>query len=103
MAIPAAMSGTPRTMSDNLEAVAATTLNEIARAISELGFRRQPGELAWPHLEPEMKTLAELVRRCAERMTARGGDDFYTLAALLILDGMVAQHLHELRVRGALQ
>lgn len=89
--------------------VTATMLDEIASAISELDFRRELGELSWPELEPEHKALKAMLRQRVELLRNRPGirpweqsltetGDICDLAALLILDGMVAQHLHDLRV-----
>jgi hypothetical protein len=75
----------------------AKTLDEIARAIGELGFRREPGELAWPHLEPEMKVLKTLLQQRAARSDL-DIDQSYDLATIFIVDAMVAQHLHDLRL-----
>jgi hypothetical protein len=78
--------------------VTSTTLDEIARAISELGFRREVNELSWPELEPEQRTLRNLFRQRAVLTGNRANDDLCDLAALLILDAMVAQQLHDLRL-----
>jgi len=81
-------------------AVIATTLDEMARVINELGFRRQPGELAWPKLEPALKVLTDVIRQRAE-LTFNGcysDGDVFDLAALLILGRMVARHLYDLRL-----
>jgi hypothetical protein len=76
--------------------VTSTMLDEIAWAISELGFHRQLGELAWPVLEPETKALKDLIwKRVA---FIENPVDFCEFTALLILEGMVAQHLHDLRL-----
>jgi hypothetical protein len=77
-------------------AVTITTLDEIALAISELGFRRETGELSWPELEPEHTALKAILRQHVALLHA--GVDPCDLAALLILDGMVAQHLCDLRL-----
>ena len=74
-----------------------TLLDEIAMAINERGFRREPGECSWPYLEPEMKALANLIQRRAEK-----GDTFpktmIGFAVMLVIDGMVAQNLCDLRL-----
>jgi hypothetical protein len=75
-----------------------TTLDEIVLAISELGFRRERGELSWPELEPEYKALKAMLRQRTALFHGHADDDVYTLAALLILDGMVAQHQCDLRL-----
>ena len=80
------------TMTD-LITITTTTFDELARAVHELGFRRQDGELSWPHLEPEMKALTPLFR---DRVTFAGehaSNLVCELAALLILEAMVAMHL----------
>jgi hypothetical protein len=88
-------------MSDNPVATnvaaTATTLDEIAWAISELGFRREVGEMTWPHLEPEYKTLRFLIRQRAE-LGRFSYEEMFDLAALLVLDGMVAQYLRDLKL-----
>jgi hypothetical protein len=89
-------------MSDDSRAddvvVTSTMLDEIAWAISELGFHRQLGELAWPDLEPETKTLKDLIWKRVASIENLTAIDFCELTALLILEGMVAQHLHDLRL-----
>jgi hypothetical protein len=79
----------------NLVAVS-TTLDEIARAINDLGFRREVGELRWPHLEPEHKALKYLIRQRAE-LGRFSYEEMLDFTALLILEGMVAQNLCDLR------
>jgi hypothetical protein len=81
----------------------ATTLDEIARAIGGLSFRRVIGELAWPHLEPEMKVLKTLLQQRVALIKNLSADQFYDLAAVFILDAMVAQHLHDLRLAAQFQ
>jgi hypothetical protein len=76
---------------------AVTLLDEIAMAINERGFRREPGEASWPHLEPEMKALMDLIRRRAEQENATA-EVIFGFAALLVIDGMVAQNLCDLRL-----
>ena len=74
-----------------------TLLDEIAMAINVRGFRREPGECSWPYLKPEMKALADLIQQRAGK-----GDTFpktmIGFAALLVIDGMVAQNLCDLRL-----
>jgi|AmaraimetFIIA100_FD_contig_81_1623827_length_1119_multi_2_in_0_out_0_2 hypothetical protein len=86
-------------MSHGPIAVAFTMLDEVARAIDELGFKRAPGELRWPDLEPERKALKNLIQQYAELIL--GGslsrEDVFELAALFVLDGMVAQYSHDCR------
>jgi hypothetical protein len=72
-----------------------TLLDEIAMAINKRGFRREPSECSWPYLEPEMKALANMIRQRAEKGDASLMIDF---AALLVIDGMVAQNLCDLRL-----
>jgi hypothetical protein len=80
----------------------AATLDEIARAINELGFRREANELTWPHLEPEHKTLRRLIQQRAE-LGRFSYEDMFDFAALLILEGMIAQNLCDLRLAAQLQ
>ena len=75
--------------------VTTTTLDEIARVISELGFRHEPGELNWLELMPECKTLKRLIRERAE-LGHLSCDWVIEHAALLILEAMVAQNMHDL-------
>lgn len=51
----------------NHMAVTFTTLDEIASAIGELGFRRDVGELAFPELVPAREVLARLMFACLPR------------------------------------
>ena len=74
-----------------------TLLDEIAMAINERGFRREPSEASWPYLKPEMKALADLIQQRA----GKGDTSPKTMigfAALLVIDGMVAQNLCDLRL-----
>jgi hypothetical protein len=76
---------------------AVTTLDEIAMAINERGFRRAPGEDAAPYLKPEMGALVSLMRQRV------GHDDVSVeimlgVAALLVIEAMVAQNLCDLRL-----
>jgi hypothetical protein len=83
----------------DLVVITTTTLSEIARAISEYKSQHWAGELCWPHLEPEWKVLNDLFRRRAEQaFGTRVNNDVCDLAAILILDGMVAQHRYDLRL-----
>jgi hypothetical protein len=82
----------------DLITVTATTFDELARAIHELGFRRQDGELSWPHLEPETKALAPLFRDRATFAGERASNLICELAALLILEAMVAMHMYDLKL-----
>jgi hypothetical protein len=76
---------------------AVTLLDEIAMAINERGFRREAGEASWPHLEPEMKALMNLIWQRAEQRD--DSPEFIVgFAALLVIDGMVAQNLCDLRL-----
>jgi hypothetical protein len=74
-----------------------TLLDEIAMAINERGFRREPGECSWPYLKPEMKALVDLIQQHAKEgdTSPKTMIDF---TAMLILDGMVAQNLCDLRL-----
>jgi hypothetical protein len=76
---------------------AVTTLDEIAMAINERGFRRGIGEAAWPHLEPETKALVDLIRQRAEKGNWTP-EIAISFAALLVIEGMVAQNLCDLRL-----
>src|SRR5262249_54211485 len=87
------MKGAPK-----LFTITLTVLDEMARAICDRGYRRQPGELSFPHLAPEWKTLTDLLRRRATSPPSLTTDEFYIFAAMLITEGMVAQHLHDLRL-----
>jgi hypothetical protein len=78
--------------------VTALTLDEIAIAISELGFRREVGELCWPELAPEQTVLSDLFRQRLMLIPGITTNEICNLAALLVLDAMVAQHLHDLRL-----
>jgi hypothetical protein len=79
-------------------AVTETTLGEIARAICELGFRREIDELIWPNLEPETEALTNLFCERVALMGQRVDNLVCKLAAVLMLDAMVAQHMHDLRL-----
>jgi hypothetical protein len=74
----------------NLAKVIHATLREIARAISELDFQRNP-KLSWSDLAPERKTLTSLLHAAL-----KGGrdNDLYDRVALLILEAMVVQEMH---------
>jgi len=85
-------------MSADLIMATVTTLDEIAEAISELNFRRQRGELAWPELDSEQTALTELFRRRVEGDDSVDSTFLCGLVAMLILEGMVAQHQHDLRL-----
>jgi len=74
-----------------------TLLDEIAMAINERDFRREPGECSWPYLKPEMKALVDLIRQHAEKDDA-SPETMIGFAALLVIDGMVAQNLCDLRL-----
>jgi hypothetical protein len=74
-----------------------TTLDEIAQAINDHGFRREVGELKWPHLEPEYRTLKRLIQQRAE-LGRFSYEEMFDFAALLIFEGMVAQNLCDLRL-----
>ena len=74
-----------------------TLLDEIAMAINERGFRREPSECSWPYLQPEMKALVDLILRRAEKDSA-SPETMIGFAALLVIDGMVAQNLCDLRL-----
>ena len=74
-----------------------TLLDEIAMAINERDFRREPGECSWPYLKPEMKALVDLILRRAEKDSA-SPETMIGFAALLVIDGMVAQNLCDLRL-----
>ena len=74
-----------------------TLLDEIAMAINERGFRREPSECSWPYIQPEMKALVDLILRRAEKDSA-SPETMIGFAALLVIDGMVAQNLCDLRL-----
>jgi hypothetical protein len=74
-----------------------TLLDEIAMAINERGFRREPSEASWPYLKPEMKALVDLILRPAEKGSASPAT-MVGFAALLVIDAMVAQNLCDLRL-----
>jgi hypothetical protein len=82
----------------DLITITASTFDELARAIHELGFRREDGELVWPHLEPETKALTPLFRDRVALAGAQASDLVCELAALLILEAMVAMHLYDLKL-----
>jgi hypothetical protein len=84
----------------DLTTITATTLDEIAKAICELGFRRNVGEQCWPELKPEHDTLIDLLRQHFARLK---DNDHPGMAALLILDAMIAMHMHDLRLASAFQ
>jgi hypothetical protein len=85
-------------MAADLITITATTFDELAQAIHELGFRRQDDELSWPHLEPEMKALTPLFRERATLAGECASNLVCELAALLILEAMVAMHLYDLKL-----
>jgi hypothetical protein len=85
-------------MSFDINILTDTTLDEIATAISELSFRRNRGQLCWPELGPERKVLKDLFQRRAALIRGSKIVDVYDLGAMLILDAMVAQHQHDLRL-----
>jgi hypothetical protein len=74
-----------------------TLLDEIAMAINERGFRREPSECSWPYLKPEMKALANMIRQRAEKGDT-SPEIMIGFAALLVIEGMVAQNLCDLRL-----
>ena len=74
------------------------TWTKCAQAISELRFQRDLGELSWPHPEPELKALKALVQQRVALIGKHDIDTLADLAALLIVEGMVAQHLRDLRL-----
>jgi hypothetical protein len=83
-------------MSSDPIAVTAATLDEIARAIGELSFQRE-FDGAWPELEPETKALVNLFHERVALMGRHVDNLVCELAALLMLEAMVAQHLHDSR------
>ena len=89
------MSNDPFT--DNI-VVTTRTLDEIAQAISELGFQRDLGEPSWPHPLKALKALKALVQQRIALIGKHDIDTLADLAALLIVEGMVAQHLRDLRL-----
>jgi hypothetical protein len=66
-------------------------------AINERGFRREPGECSWPYLKPEMNALVDLIQQRAEKGDT-SPETMIGFAALLVIDGMVAQNLCDLRL-----
>jgi hypothetical protein len=77
---------------------AITMLDEIAMAINERDFRRQPGECSfYPQHEPEMKALMSLIQQRVEQDNP-SLEIIIGFAALLVIDGMVAQNLCDLRL-----
>ena len=78
--------------------ITATTFDEMAKAICDLGFHRGIGDLTWPHLEPEQKRLRDMFVWRAGLISSRTSTDLADLAALLILEAMVSQHLYDLRL-----
>jgi hypothetical protein len=84
-------------------AVTATMLDEFALAVSELGSRREVGELRWPELGPEQKVLKDLFRQRIALIPGAASADVCNLAAFLTLDAMIAQHLHDLKLASRAQ
>jgi hypothetical protein len=83
-----------------LRTTIAIKLGEIAKAICELGFRRNVGEQCWPELKPEHDTLIDLLRQHFGRLK---DNDHPGMAALLILDAMIAMHMHDLWLASTFQ
>jgi hypothetical protein len=68
-----------------------TTLNEVARALSELHFERQSYGAFVVTPEEELKVLKELFRQCAVSIGEHVNDGLCNLVAVLILEAMIAQ------------
>jgi hypothetical protein len=73
--------------------VTTKTLNEIAKVICEL-----TSELRLPELEPETTALMNLFHERAALVGRHVDNLVCELAAALMIDAMVAQHMHDLRL-----
>jgi len=82
----------------DLIAVTATTLDEVARAISELSWEHEFYGAFVVSPEEELKVLSNLFRQRSALSGNHANDDLCNLAATLILGGMVAQNLCDLKL-----
>ena len=76
-------------------AVSITTLDEVARAISELRFRRGAEDFNWPIAAREHEALRNLFRLRAVAIGLRVNGGLCDLVASIIIEAMVAQETHD--------